>query len=317
MESQPLSTRIVSFYRFHSLPKEQVEPTADVLKSAAASVSVYGLVILGEEGINATICGSDSGIDTFLSRVCEHFSLSRLEAKESRAPKAPFKRFTVKIRDEIVTLGQPGVVPDPDKKDFHLSPEEWHRTLIEEDVVVLDTRNWYETQIGKFKNALDPKIEEFSEFPAYLEKSGIPKDKKVLIYCTGGIRCEKAILEMHRQGFNQTYQLDGGILAYLEKFPNAQFEGECFVFDHRVAVDQALSPTQNYGMCPHCGQPSGQKISCARCETEAYVCQLCLEKEAKYSTCSKNCAYHYALNPTKKGLRQFRDAKIKPAKFRA
>jgi UPF0176 protein len=211
--------------------------------------------------------------------------------KESSSTTPPFKRFKVKTREEIVTLGKPDILP-LSSADTHLSPEEWHQALLDEDVIVIDTRNWYETKLGKFKKAIDPELDEFQQWPEYLQKSELPKDKKILIYCTGGIRCEKAIVEMHNQGFENVYQLEGGILNYLQKYPEQSFEGECFVFDHRVAVDQNLQPSQKYKMCPHCGQPGETVISCLECESKAIVCEAC-RKEKAQNTCSKNCAYHY------------------------
>ena len=210
--------------------------------------------------------------------------------KESESARAPFRRFKVDIRPEIVTLKQE--VPRPEQSPSHLPPKEWQAVLDSgEDVLVLDTRNWYETAIGKFKSAVDPKLAKFSEFPEYVEKLDTPKEKKILMYCTGGIRCEKAIFEMHKRGFNNVFQLEGGILKYLEEFPNRDFEGECFVFDHRVSLDQALQPSQQYALCPHCGDPAATLIPCVRCSTEAKVCEKCL-KDPAFKTCSKNCAYH-------------------------
>ncbi|RYZ68556.1 MAG: hypothetical protein EOP05_16245, partial [Proteobacteria bacterium] len=223
--------------------------------------------------------------------------------KWSEAPDFPFRRFGVRMREEIVTLGKPEVQPLPPKSKTHLSPDEWDQALAQEDVVVLDTRNWYETRIGTFKKAIDPKLEEFSEFSEYVAKAEIPKDKKVLIFCTGGIRCEKAIVEMHDQGFENVFQLDGGILNYLAEKPNQNFEGECFVFDNRVAVDQKLQPSLQYALCPHCGQPADQDISCLRCDIDAKICVTCANEEAK-NTCSKNCANHYRVAPGKKGKNQ-------------
>ena len=315
MESQT-STRVVSFYKFVPVNESELQKHAQETEYLAEQINVRGLMILGTEGINATISGSDQAVDQFLTEVARRFSTGTLDLKESRAPKHPFRSFQVKIRSEIVTLGQPGVVPDETVANSHLSPEEWHKVLTEEpETVVIDTRNWYETDIGKFKNAIDPRIEEFRDFPEFVSKAGIPKDKKVLIYCTGGIRCEKAIIEMKRQGYDQTYQLEGGILAYLEKFPNKEFEGECFVFDHRVAVDQNLQPSNTFMMCPHCGQPSDDKIECVRCDTVTCVCEKCRTLGQEYLTCSKNCKYHYSLNPGKKGLKQFRNSENKPVRF--
>ena len=208
------------------------------------------------------------------------------------------------MRPEIVTLDAPGMVPDS-TQHRHLSPEKWNEVLKnEKDFVLLDTRNWYEVRIGTFKNAVDPKIEQFTELPEFVTEQAYPKDQKMLIFCTGGIRCEKAILDLEKRGYENVYQLEGGILNYLEKFPNDQFEGECFVFDGRVAVDQDLAPSQIYKLCPHCGQPSEVTITCARCDTEAMICRHCQEKALVGQVCSKNCAHHYARRPGQKGARQ-------------
>lgn len=157
--------------------------------------------------------------------------------------------------------------------------------------MLLDTRNVYETAIGKFRGAVDPKLQKFSEFSDFVTASDIPKNKKVLMYCTGGIRCEKASLEMQRLGFEDVYQLSGGILKYLEEFPDGPFEGECFVFDHRVAVDKNLRPSKQYKLCPHCGNPGDKSISCRKCGAQAIICDGCANNEYKVS-CSKNCAHH-------------------------
>ena len=293
---------IITFYKFLTLTPEQVQEGAVWLTQEAEARGIHGLLILGVEGCNTTLSGSEDALKAYIAVIRERFAIDTLDIKMSRSDRHPFRRFQVKVRDEIVTLGKPEVLPLIEKTR-HLSPEEWHRVMLEEDVVVLDTRNWYETQIGKFKNALDPNIDEFQEFPDYLRKAEIPKDKKVLIYCTGGIRCEKAIVEMHNQGFDNVYQLDGGILNYLEKFPNQQFDGECFVFDFRIAVDQNLQPTTQYKMCPHCGQPSNNQVVCHHCESPAHVCQECLKSEYNH-TCSKNCAYQFKFRRERKGQQQ-------------
>lgn len=160
--------------------------------------------------------------------------------------------------------------------------------LESEDTVLLDTRNSYETAIGKFRGAVDPGIEAFHEFPGFIQKAGLPKNKTVMMYCTGGIRCEKALLEMEKQGYEHVYQLEGGILAYLEQFPDKNFEGECFVFDHRVAVDQHLRPSTVYGLCPHCGHAGNVEIRCS-CGTVQKVCSTCYSTASR-KTCSKRCA---------------------------
>jgi UPF0176 protein len=291
---------IVTFYRF--LPVQDVESLASKLQIEGRSRGLKGLIIFASEGINGTISGpSREAAEDYLAWVAKTLDTLPFETKWSEAPQAPFRKFNVKVREEIVSLGRPEVQGLPPKSPTHLPPEEWERVRCEDDVIMLDTRNWYETRIGKFENAIDPGIDEFHEFGPYLEKAGIPKDKKVLIYCTGGIRCEKAIVEMHDRGYQNVYQLEGGILNYLAKFPERGFQGECFVFDYRVSVDQHLNPSERYRLCPHCGQPADQKIECVRCDETAVICIKCVEHGP---TCTKNCANHHRLNPGKKGRSQ-------------
>lgn len=294
---------ITTFYKFvHLNNLEQVQKD---LETKAEELGIKGLIILGAEGLNSTVTSkSVENLELFKQWIRELLKTPDLMFKDSTAPTAPFRRFKVKIRDEIVTLGTPDLFPDQ-TKNHHLSPTEWNKVLKEEDdFVMIDTRNWYETKIGTFKNALDPKIDQFTEFPEYVEKAEIPKDKKMLIFCTGGIRCEKGILEMQRRGYNNVYQLEGGILNYLKEYPNDQYEGECFVFDHRVAVDQNLQPSEIYKLCPHCGQPAATPVDCKRCDTHAMICETCAHIEFLKETCTKNCAYQYKMHPGVKAKRQ-------------
>lgn len=277
---------ITSFYRFTPLTTPIQNNMIQELEGLAKRQGLRGLVLIGPEGINSTCSGTRQAIDELKNLVR---TIGVEDFKDSQADKHPFNKFSVKIKDEIVTIGQPGLTPES-AMNFHLSPEEWEAALNDPDTVVLDTRNDYEVDIGKFKNAVDFRIQEFGEFPDALAKSGIDRSKKVLMYCTGGIRCEKAILEANKQGYNNVFQLQGGILNYLEKLPHKSFEGECFVFDYRVAVDQELKPTELYDLCPHCGQPSNLPIVCAQCGTAGEICSRCASSGA--DTCSKNCAHH-------------------------
>ena len=304
---------VYTFYKFLNLEVSEVESFAQKMQCLGDQNDIEGLVIFGREGINATISGVRSHLDSFMTHTESLLNVSKFDIKQSLSDFAPFKKFKVKVRNEIVSLGKPDI--HPSTKNNHLSPKEWQQTLNEEDILVLDTRNWYETKIGKFKNAVDPQLDEFNEFPEYLKNSQIPKEKKVLIYCTGGIRCEKAIVEMQAQGFQNVFQLEGGILKYIEEFPNQKFDGECFVFDHRVAVDQELRPTQNFKMCPHCGQPSNDKIACRKCDNDAWICENCI-KDENLQTCSKNCAHHYRRNPSTKGRKQFQGHRYEVIKSR-
>ncbi len=304
-QAQPESKTyyITTFYKFFKIADP--EATKLELESTASQLNVKGLIILGSEGINSTVSSSSQeGLESFKTYIRTLTSDPNLHFKNSVSETAPFRRFKVKIREEIVTLGTPELQPTVGK-NHHLSPAEWNKVMKEEDdYVIIDTRNWYETKIGTFKGAINPRTDKFTEFPEFMEKNNFSKDKKTLIFCTGGIRCEKGILELQRQGFDNVYQLDGGILNYIEQFPNDQFEGECFVFDHRVAVDQQLQPSKQYDLCPHCGQPAKTQIDCKRCDTHTLICEDCAEKVWIKDTCSKNCAHHYELHPERKGPRQ-------------
>lgn len=276
---------ITAFYRFFAMSEEEVSDLRDCLHAFGASYHLRGLVLVATEGINGTVSGNAANIrelKAFIEKIAPG-----TEFKDSTADESPFKRWFVKIRPEIVGLGKPEFAPTD--KHHHIDVEEWNRMIEEEDVVVLDTRNDYEVAIGKFKGAIDPQLQSFDQFPDYVKRCGIPKDKKVLMYCTGGIRCEKALLEMEAQGYENVFQLDGGILKYLERSPYKHFEGECFVFDHRTAVDQSLKPSTVYGLCPHTGDPAPHEIACSHCGKSTKVSDPCL-KEATLRTCSKNCA---------------------------
>jgi UPF0176 protein len=297
---------VTTFYQFIHL--SDLEKVQKDLEFVAKDLGIQGLVILGAEGINSTVSATTQvSMQGFKKFICEYFQNSELLFKDSTAPTAPFRRFKVKQRDEIVTIGAPDLFPEREK-NHHLTPEQWNHVLKNEtDFVLIDTRNWYETKIGTFQGAIDPNMDQFSEFPQWVEKQNYSKNKKMLIFCTGGIRCEKGILALQNQGYENVYQLEGGILKYIEEFPNDQFAGECFVFDNRVAVDQSLQPTLKYKLCPHCGQPAFQEIDCARCDYHATICEDCVELEIKKETCSKNCAYRWELNPGKKGPHQVVD----------
>ncbi len=246
-------------------------------------------MLIGQEGINFTVSGSEPTIQKFKDLLSLQIQAPLSVFKDSWADKEPFPNFKLKIKDEIVTMGAPGLIPEI-HDETHLSTDEWHKALHDPDVVVLDTRNDYEYDVGHFKNATHFGIEDFKHFPQALKNAQIDKSKKVLIYCTGGIRCEKAIVEMHSQGFEKVYQLKGGILKYIEEHPREGFEGECFVFDYRVAVDQDLKPSERYRLCAHCGQPGDLKIECAQCHSSAIICSPC--QTQGHDTCSKNCDHH-------------------------
>lgn len=291
---------ITAFYHFTDI-SDALEKLKSELYLIAEENILSGLIIVAPEGCNGTIAGPKHGIEKFQQELPKLLKVDSVNFKNSRSSHNPFRRFKVKTRPEIVTIGDPNIIPNG--KNNHLTPKEWDQVIeSEEDYVLLDTRNWYETEVGIFKNALDPNISTFQEFPEFVANSGIPKDKKVLMYCTGGIRCEKALIEMQRQGYENVYQLDGGILKYFEESPHKHFDGECFVFDHRVAVDQELQPSRKFDLCCHCGQPAAEKISCLHCKSDAIICSQCKEIEHR-NTCSKNCAHHHQIGTKNRKLR--------------
>lgn len=293
---------ITTFYKF--IPITNVENTKTWFNNLASIHDIKGLIILAPEGFNSTVSAqSNKNLESFKKDLLAHFKLTELNFKDSESHKSPFRRFVVKLREEIVTLGTPDLVP-PEGVNRHLTPTQWNEVLKNEKPIVIDTRNWYEYKIGTFKGSLNPNTEKFTEFPQYMDSQNISKDQKVLIFCTGGIRCEKGILELTEKGYSNVYQLDGGILNYLKEYPNDEYEGECFVFDHRVAVTQDLKPTDKYYLCPHCGQPGNTAIDCKRCDTHDHICEDCAKIEWKKDTCSKDCAYHYKLHPDRKAPRQ-------------
>lgn len=294
---------ITTYYKF--LPISDLDATQKFLNDLAKKTNTRGLIILAHEGFNSTVSNKNvDGLNKFKNGLLTYFKIESLNFKDSTTEgRSPFRRFVIKVRPEIVTLGNPELVPS-EGINHHLTPEEWNHVMKNEKPVIIDTRNWYEYKIGTFKGALNPDTEKFTEFPEYMDQQNISKDQKILIFCTGGIRCEKGILELQDKGYKNVYQLYGGILNYLKESPNDQFEGECFVFDHRVAVDQDLKPTQTYHLCPHCGQPGKTEIDCKRCDTHTFICEDCVKLDWKQDTCSKNCAHHFQLHPDRKAKRQ-------------
>jgi UPF0176 protein len=245
---------VAALYKFVTLEDfhEIREPLLDVCLAA----DVRGTLLLAEEGINGTIAGSRAGIDMVLAYLKSDPRLADLEHKESYDAHFPFYRMKVKLKKEIVTMGVPGVNPNQGVGTY-VRPEDWNQLIQDPDVVLVDTRNDYEVGIGTFQGALDPHTTNFREFPAYVRNNLDPKkQRKVAMFCTGGIRCEKASAFMLKEGFEEVYHLQGGILKYLEQVPEEEstWEGECFVFDNRVAVNHNLEKGQ-YDQCHGCRHP--------------------------------------------------------------
>ncbi len=294
-KNNPALYQIVSFYRFVSFPKPVLKQMKETLIKTGAEKNIVGLILLSVEGINATISGNKDNVNDYLRTVEQITGIDNFFYKKSPSPIPAFKKLRVKAKQQIISFRKSQSVT-ADFGFHNLEPDEWESLLNEEQVTVLDIRNDYEIEVGQFKRSRNLKLKEFSEFSEKLKSSTLPKAQKTLLYCTGGIRCEKAILEMKKQGFKELYQLKGGILNYLKTFPNRSFEGECFVFDHRVAVDQNLKASSKYALCPHCGQAGGKTIDCLHCGKKFKICKHCLKKQIKYlMTCTKNCSHHFRM----------------------
>ena len=279
-----------SFYKFFDIKKSQLKDSTIQLSQKAKELEIKGLALLNQEGLNASFCGRADSIALFKPFIGKLFK-QNFFWKDSFSEKQSFKRLSVKIKKSIINIGE--ICKAPEKESNYLSPQEWENKLKEKKIQVLDLRNNYETDLGYFESAQHLNLKNFQQFSQKLQESSIDKKKETLIYCTGGIRCEKAITLMKDQGFKKVYQLNGGILNYLKYFPNSKFKKDCFVFDHRVVLDQNLEVSEKYSLCPHCGQPGNLKITCRHCEAPAIICLNCKNHSAEKETCSKNCSYHF------------------------
>ncbi|MDO6565930.1 rhodanese-related sulfurtransferase [Alteromonas sp. 1_MG-2023] len=245
---------VCAMYKFVAL--ENFEAMRQPLLTAMESNGIKGTLLLASEGINGTVSGTREGIDGLLQYLNADERINPISCKESLHEEQPFYRTKVKLKKEIVTMGVEGI--DPRKTvGTYVKPADWNALISDPDVTVIDTRNGYEIEIGTFKHAIDPKTETFREFPEYVAKTLSPeKNKKVAMFCTGGIRCEKSTAYLKEQGFDEVYHLEGGILQYLEDVPKEEslWEGDCFVFDNRVAVNHDLEKS-DYHQCYACRLP--------------------------------------------------------------
>lgn len=245
---------VAALYKFVTL--DDYHALREPLLDACVAAGTRGTLLLAQEGINGTIAGSRQAIDQVMTYLRQDPRLVDIEHKESRDDHIPFYRMKVKLKKEIVTMGVDGVDPNQ-RVGTYVTPEDWNELVNDPEVLLIDTRNDYECDIGSFKGAIDPRTESFRDFPDYVRTHlDSRKHKKVAMFCTGGIRCEKASAFMLNEGFEEVYHLRGGILKYLQEVPPEQsiWEGECFVFDNRVSVDHQLEKGQ-YDQCYGCRHP--------------------------------------------------------------
>jgi UPF0176 protein len=265
---------VAALYHFVSVPR--FESLREPLQTLCEANGVKGTLLLAHEGINGTIGGPDDGVMAVLAYLGAQPEFAGLEHKESRASKMPFLRMKVKLKKEIVTMGVENI--DPNKVvGTYVAPQDWNALISDPDTIVIDTRNDYETAIGTFRGALDPKTRTFREFPEWVrQNAGLHNKPKIAMYCTGGIRCEKATAFMKDQGFDEVYHLKGGILKYLEEIPQDQslWDGACFVFDERVSVEHGLKEGE-HKLCHACRNPITAEETTSPHFEEGVSCSHC------------------------------------------
>lgn len=270
-------TIVAALYHFARVP----DPAAvqAPLQKLCQSNGIKGSLLIAPEGINGTVAGERGGIDTLLAHLRALPGFSALEHKESPASEMPFNRMKVRLKREIVTMGQPDVDPTA-AVGHYVSPNDWNDLIAQDDVVLIDTRNDYEVAIGTFDGAVDPETKSFGEFPEWWERNkGRFHNKRVAMFCTGGIRCEKSTNYLIGQGVEDVFHLKGGILKYLEEVPseNSKWDGECFVFDQRVSVGHGLKEGPHH-LCFACRRPI-LPADLTRPEYEEGIsCHLCIDE---------------------------------------
>ncbi|MEO1967419.1 MAG: rhodanese-related sulfurtransferase [Sphingomonadaceae bacterium] len=278
--TNPLPYRVAALYQFTRFddPAALREPLLKVCEAA----EVRGTLLLASEGINGTIAGSDTGIEAVLDHIRMLPGCAAIEVKESRAATKPFHRMKVRLKSEIVTMGQPDLDPLQGVGTY-VSPEDWNALISDPETIVIDTRNDYEVAIGSFAGAENPETDSFREFPewfrarrAAIEAEG--KTPKIAMFCTGGIRCEKSTAFARAEGVDEVYHLKGGILNYLEHVPEREslWQGECFVFDERVSVGHGLA-LGSHTLCRACRMPLSEKDTHAEHYVEGVSCHHCHE----------------------------------------
>jgi len=272
--------KITALYKFCDI--EDPVQLQRKLKKELKNLQILGTIIIGREGINGTLSGTKLNLNKAIKFLKSDSRFSMLDTKESFSRKAPFLRLKVKIKDEIVAMGIGGISPSSQSGEY-VGHKKWNSLIKDKNTILIDTRNDYEYSIGTFKNSINPQTSNFKEFPKWVTKQKFSKfdkiQKNVAMFCTGGIRCEKASSFMKNQGFKNVYHLKGGILKYFELISEEQskWEGECFVFDDRVSVKQDLSEG-TYDMCHGCRMPITEKDKTSKKYIKGVSCSKCFDK---------------------------------------
>ena len=274
MTESPLPIRVAALYQFTRF--DDVEALRALLTEACGELGVKGTLLLAREGINGTIAGTDAAIGAVLALIRTLPGCADIDVKESRAPSLPFHRMKVRLKREIVTMGQPDI--DPLATGHYVAPQEWNALIAEPSTILIDTRNDYEVSLGTFTGAIDPHTRSFREFPDWFRahRAEFGENPRIAMFCTGGIRCEKSTAFLKAEGIENVHHLKGGILAYLEQMPEAEsrWQGDCFVFDERVSVKHGLTPGE-YALCRACRMPVGAAEKASPLYSEGISCPAC------------------------------------------
>ena len=273
--------RVCALYRF--TPFTDPAALKPPLLAACEAAGVRGTLLLAHEGINGTIAGTDAGMEAVLAHIRALPGCADLDVKESRAGTMPFHRTKVRVKAEIVTMGEPAI--DPLDAGHYVEPADWNALIADPKTVLIDTRNDYEVAVGTFAGAIDPATRTFRDFPAWFRdhrEELLAGDKQVAMFCTGGIRCEKATAFLKTEGVEDVFHLKGGILKYLEDVPaeDSTWQGECFVFDERVTVGHGLAPG-THGLCRACRMPVSPEDRASPLYEEGIACPRCADVRGK------------------------------------
>lgn len=284
-----MDNKVLLYYNF--TPLTEVPAFIEAHKSRCEELNLLGRIYVSEEGINGTVAGTIAECEAYKEYVWGLDELSTTEFKEDLCDHVPFGRLICKYRSEIVAL-HTDMELNPKDGGRHLSPREWREALeTEKDYVLIDVRNNYESKIGHFEGAILPDLENFYDFPNWVDEADIPKDKKILMYCTGGIRCEKFSVLMKKKGYADVNQLHGGILTYAKEEGGAHYKGKCFVFDDRLAVPVNPNEEEPVSFCELSGQPADTYINCANMDcNKLFVC--CEGAADKYQGCCSEACMH-------------------------
>ena len=284
---------IFGFYKFKKLKK--LSKFKETINNFFLRKNIRGTLIISSEGINGTISGKKKDLNLAISKIQKTFNFTNFDNKNvSINTFQPFNRFKIKIKNEVVPMG---IKIKNRKTDGHLSPKKWNQLICDKNTILIDARKPFENEVGSFKNSLNPNIKNFRQFPNFLKK--LDKNKSIAMFCTGGIRCEKASVFLEKKGFKNIYQLKGGIINYFKNVDKSEslWKGECFVFDNRISLNHNLTPG-SYSMCSGCRNPVSKKDKKSKKYEEGVSCPKC----------------HDALTNTQKDRFRMRQKQINVAK---